>query len=110
MIEKVVSVFIPALNRTATTAIVKQIGLSFYVYDLFDSGGIVAQDRYSAIPTAPFSISQLEVDQWILDGGVILASDQTNKDGSQNYKAMIRRRAAKLPAIDAIILLKTIGE
>lgn len=31
-------------------------------------------------------------------------------DGSENYKAMIRRRAADLPAIDAVLLLKTIGE
>lgn len=79
MITKVVSVFIPALNKTATVAQVKQIGLSFYVYDLLDAGGIIAQDRYSPITLAPFTISQLEIDQWILDGGEILAADQTNK-------------------------------
>jgi hypothetical protein len=63
MVEKDVSVEIPALGVMAVKAAVTahDTAQGIYVFDLFDAGGnLVAKSRYIAVDNAPFELTEEE--------------------------------------------------
>lgn len=62
MISKAVSIEVAALGRTATEAQVVGVVGSVVVFDLYDADGIVAAGRYCTLASAPFKLTQGEVD------------------------------------------------
>ena len=63
MISKQVSVPVAALGRTASEARVSSFTDGVYTFDLLDSDGVVALSRYAAPIDAPFTLTQLEIDE-----------------------------------------------
>lgn len=65
MIEKIVSIEIPALEVTATKAVVTEYRAEegLYVFDLYDADNkLVAKGRYIAVADAPFELTQEDID------------------------------------------------
>lgn len=64
MIEKIVSIEIPALEVTATKAVVAEYRAEegVVVYDLYADDNLVAKSRYSLIADAPFELTQEDID------------------------------------------------
>jgi hypothetical protein len=82
------------------------------MYKLTDTTSILRLSDGAMIPADLRNTDYKEYLRWIAAGGVVLQPDPpTNMEVSaDNYKGMIRRRAEKLSPIDAVLLLKTIGE
>lgn len=78
------------------------------------------EDGYAPPPPEAVAVTAEQGEQlrhgfasWKLVAGALVpyvAPPDYSALGLNNFKAMIRRRAAKLPALDAHFLLKTIGE
>lgn len=65
MIEKIVSIEIPALEVTATKVVVTEYRAEegLCVFDLYDAdNNLVAKSRYVATADAPFELTQEDID------------------------------------------------